>query len=283
MRSADNDPELQLAGGHAGEPVAGWRGRLLEFVEGPGFRTTVVIVIILNAVVLGLQTTEELKGRHLSLLHSLDDFALGFFCIELTLRIVAHRGAFFRDGWSVFDFVVVAVALLPVGGDLEIFRVLRVLRIMRLLTAIPRLRSVVSAMLSALPGMNAALILLAVVFYMFSVITTKLFGEQFPGLFGSIEDSLFTLFQIMTLESWASGIVRPVMQLHAHAPLVFVPFILLTAYGIVNLFVAMVVAAMSKVSQEEAEEQDAMMQDLAQEVRHLRDEIRQLRDDRDRR
>ena len=95
------------------------------------------------------------------------------------------------------------------------------------------------AMLSALPGMNAALALLAVVFYMFSVVTTKLFGEQFPGLFGSIRESLFTLFQIMTLESWASGTVRSVMEMHPHAPLVFVPFILLTAYGIVNLFVAM--------------------------------------------
>ncbi|MAN79223.1 MAG: hypothetical protein CMM77_17080 [Rhodospirillaceae bacterium] len=281
MQSADNDPELPLSGGHAGEPVAGWRGHLIDLVDGTGFRTTVVVIIVLNAIILGLQTTEEVNGAHLHILHSLDDYALGFFVVELSLRMLAHRGAFFRDGWSIFDFVVVSVALLPVGGGLEIFRVLRVLRIMRLVTVIPKLRKVVLAMLSALPGMNAALVLLAVVFYMFSVITTKLFGEQFPGLFGSIDNSLFTLFQIMTLESWASGIVRPVMHLHPHAPLVFVPFILLTAYGIVNLFVAMVVAAMSQVSQEEAEEHDAVIQDLAQEVRKLRVEIRELRDERE--
>jgi voltage-gated sodium channel len=281
MSGVENDQELPLSGGHRGPPVAGWRGRLIDFVDGSGFRTAVVMVIILNSAILGLQTSEEVQGRHLEILHSLDDYALGFFVVELTLRILAHREDFFRDGWSVFDFTVVAVALLPVGGNLEIFRVLRVLRIMRLVTVVPRLRKVVSAMLQALPGMNAALVLLAVVFYMFSVITTKLFGEQFPELFGSIVDSLFSLFQIMTLESWASGIVRPVMELHPHAPLVFVPFILLTAYGIVNLFVAMVVAAMSQVAHEEAEEQEAAIGDLAQEIRRLRDEIQALRRERD--
>ena len=274
------DPELPLPGGAGTAPVGGWRGKLIRFVDSTGFRTTVVVVILLNAAVLGLQTMEELDGGHLPVLHILDEIALGFFVIELALRITAHRGAFFRDGWSIFDFAVVTVAVLPLGGNLEIFRVLRVLRIMRLLTVVPRLRKVVTAMLTALPGMNAALLVLAVVFYMFSVITTKLFGDQFPGLFGSIDQSLFTLFQIMTLESWASGIVRPVMALHPHAPFVFVPFILLTAYGIVNLFVAMVVAAMSQVAHEDAEEQEQAINDLGQEIRELRSDIRALREER---
>lgn len=270
------EPGLPLSGGHEGAPVSGWRGKLINFVDGQGFRTTVVMVIILNTIILGLQTSKELQGEHFEVLHTLDDFALAFFSVELLLRIIAHREAFFRDGWSLFDFFVVAIAIVPIPGDYEILRILRVLRIMRLVTVIPKLRKVVSAMLLALPGMNAALLLLAVVFYMFSVITTKVLGDEFPGLFGSIHASSFTLFQIMTLESWASGIVRPVMELHPHAPLIFVPFILLTAYGIVNLFVAMVVAAMSQVAQEEAEEQGMAIEDLTQEVSQLRNEIREL-------
>lgn len=282
MSDAKEGLELPLSGGHDGAPVAGWRGKLIDFVEHPAFRAVVVLVIVLDSTVLGLQTMPELRDQKTHVIHYIDDFALLFFCVELSLRIIAHRVAFFRNGWSLFDLAVVSVALIPVAGDYEILRILRVLRILRLVTVVPRLRKVVKAMLSALPGMNAALLLLGIVFYMFSVITTKVLVEQFPGLFGTIPMSMFSLFQIMTLESWASGIVRPVMELHPHAPVIFVPFILLTAYGIVNLFVAMVVAAMAQVTQEEAEEEKEQIQELAVEVRHLRDEIRMLREERPR-
>jgi voltage-gated sodium channel len=166
------------------------------------------------------------------------------FVLEIVLRIAAHRLDFFRDPWSVFDFAVVSIALLPATGPFAVLRALRVLRVLRLLTMVPSMRRVVGGLLAAIPGLASVIAVIGIIFYVASVIATRLFSERFPEWFGHLGESAYTLFQIMTLESWSMGIVRPVMEVYPQAWLFFVPFILIATFTMLNLFIAIIVNAM---------------------------------------
>ncbi|MDW8374043.1 MAG: ion transporter, partial [Planctomycetota bacterium] len=172
---------------------------------------------------------------------ALDQAMLGFFVVELGLKLLARGLGFFRSAWNVFDLLVVAIALLPASGPLAVLRTLRVLRVLRLVSATPQLRFVVEALLHAVPGIGAIAGLIGILFYVFAVIVTKLFGASFPDWFGSIGASLYSLFQIMTLESWSMGIVRPVMQVYPWAWAVFVPFVIIATFTMLNLFIGIIV------------------------------------------
>ena len=206
----------------------------------------ITVLIVLNAIILGLETSDTVMASWGGWLLWADRILLTVFVIEIAARLVAHRLAFFRDPWSLFDFVVVGVALVPATGAFSVLRALRVLRVLRLITVAPSLKRVVSALISALPGMGAIVMLLGLVFYVSSVMATMLFGEQFPQWFGSLGASAYSLFQIMTLESWSMGIVRPVMEVYPWAWAFFVPFILATAFTMLNLFIGVVVNAMQE-------------------------------------
>jgi voltage-gated sodium channel len=192
-----------------------------------------------------------------------------------------HRARFFRDPWSVFDLAVVTVALMPSSGPFSILRALRVLRVLRLISAVPSMRRVVGGLITALPGMGSIMLLLVIVYYVFAVMATKLFGDRFPEWFGSIGASAYTLFQVMTLESWSMGIVRPVMEVYPYAWAFFLPYILSTTFTVLNLFIGIVVNAMqSEHAKEEEESRAAAHEDagaLLREVRALREEVRSLR------
>jgi voltage-gated sodium channel len=176
------------------------------------------------------------------------------FCVELVLRIYAHGLPFFRGAWNVFDFIVVAITLAPSNDSLAVLRSLRVLRVLRLVSAVPRLRRIVAALLHAVPGVGAIGALLLLVFYVYAVITTKLFSAAFPDWFGSIGDSMYTLFQIMTLESWSMGIVRPVMEVYSWAWIVFVAFIVMSSFTVLNLFIAIIIDSMQTLHETEQHE-----------------------------
>ncbi len=162
----------------------------------------ITVLIVINAIILGLETSPTVMAAVGPTLHLIDQVILGVFVVELALRIGYRRLAFFRDGWSLFDFAVVAIALAPTAPGLSVLRALRVLRVLRLITVMPRLKMVVQALLSSLPGLGAIAMLQGLIFYVAAVIATKLFGQAFPDWFGTIGHSLYTLFQIMTLESW---------------------------------------------------------------------------------
>ena len=227
-------------------------------------RTEQVItaLIVLNAIILGLETSDTVMASWGGWLLWADRILLTVFVIEIAARLVVHRLAFFRDPWSLFDFVVVGVALVPATGAFSVLRALRVLRVLRLITVAPSLKRVVSALISALPGMGAIVMLLALVFYVSAVMATMLFGESFPQWFGSLGASAYSLFQIMTLESWSMGIVRPVMEVYPYAWAFFVPFILATAFTMLNLFIGVVVNAMQEEHDEllKAEHEEVEMQ-----------------------
>ena len=262
-----------------------WRARLTRFVEHARVRQGITALICLNAVTLGLETWDDAMRVAGGLLIALDTAVLSVFVAEVAAKIVAYGRRFPRDPWNVFDFVVVGIGLVPATQSFSVLRALRVLRVLRLVSMVPSMRRVVQALLSAIPGMGSILLLLGLIYYVSGVMATKLFGAAFPEWFGSIGASMYTLFQIMTLESWSMAIVRPVMEVHPWAWAFFVPFILLTSFAVLNLFIAIIVNAMESHHRAEAAEEEAgreqerqQRQDrLDEELTGLRQELQALR------
>jgi voltage-gated sodium channel len=228
--------------------AAAWRQGLARWLDSRGVQGVVVGVILLNAVIMGLETSHSLMTAQGGLLHLLDRLCLWFFVVELALRLTAYRLHFWKSGWNWFDFLVVAVAVLPGAGPWAVLRSLRVLRVLRLLTAVPQMRKVVAAVLHSIPGLTGVVAVMAVFFYTAGVLATVLFGTTHPQWFGTLGGSLYSLFQIMTLESWSMGIVRPVMQAHPWAWAFFVPFIMVATFTILNLFIGIIVSTMQELA-----------------------------------
>lgn len=195
-------------------PASSPRIRLAKWVESALVQRFIIGVILLNGAILGLETNASMMERFGTLLVVLDKLCLFIFLIEIGIKLYAYRGLFWRSGWNWFDFLVVAIALIPNAGPWAVLRSLRILRVLRLLTVLPQLRKVVAAFIHAIPGLSGVIVLMTVFFYTMGVLATNLFGESFPHWFGTLGASLYSLFQIMTLESWSMGIVRPVMEVH---------------------------------------------------------------------
>ena len=258
---------------------------LRTLVDSKIFGQVVMAVILVNAVTLGLETSDRIYAAAGPLLDAIDRAALVFFTLELTLRLWANRWRFFTGGWNLFDLAVVAVSWVPAAGAITVLRALRVLRVLRLVSAIPQMRAVVGALFQALPGMGAIVAVLGLVCYVAAVMATQLFGATFPQWFGNIGASLFSLFQVMTLEGWSMGIARPVMEVHPWAWLFFVPFVVVTSFTVLNLFIALIVNSMQAVQAGEQnrsihaealahDEREAIleaMEDLRREIRELRE------------
>lgn len=257
---------------------------LNALVESARFQNFIIAVIVVNAITLGLETSPSVMAAAGGLLLVLDRLALAIFVVEIVLKLIVYRHNFFRSGWNVFDFLIVGVTLLPVGEGVSVLRALRILRALRLISVVPSMRKVVNALLRAIPGMSSVLTLLLLVFYVSAVMATKLFAGDFPEWFGSIGASFYTLFQVMTLESWSMGIVRPVMEVHPLAWLFFVVFILTTTFAVLNLFIAIVVDAMNTSDHAEQEETRELVasehEQVMAELRSLREELAELRAER---
>ena len=232
------------------------RASIRYFVNNPKFESTILTLVVINAIALGLETSQSLSANFGSALHLLDRTLLAIFCIEIGMRFFVDGIRFFRDPWKVFDFVVVAIALIPLTDSFSVMRAFRLLRIFRLLSLSPTLNRPVRALLRALPQVGSTLLLLIIVFYIFSVIATQLFGLEFPTWFGTVGRSMFSLFQIMTLESWSMGIVRPVMEVYPWAWMVFIAFIIASSFTVLNLFIAIVTDSMQTLHQQERDEME---------------------------
>ncbi|WP_069299201.1 ion transporter [Neptunicoccus sediminis] len=233
------------------------RQKLVVWLEQPAVTKFILVIIILNAITLGLATSEQIVAATGGLLALFDDVVIVIFVVEMLLKLYAYGWRFFLSAWNIFDLAIVTISLVPASDSLRVLRGLRVIRAMRVLSAVPQMRDVIKALLDAMPGMGAVVILLSIVFYIFAVMATMLYGETFPQWFGSVGASLYSLFQIMTLESWSMGIVRPVMAAHPFAWAFFVPFIICTAFAVLNLFIGLLVNTMQAAVEEE---QDAELE-----------------------
>ena len=227
------------------------RARIAAFLDRPAIRNGIIAVIIFNAIILGMETSPALMAAYGPLILFLDTVCLSIFVVEILLKLFAHRMAFFRNGWNLFDFVIVGIALVPSGQGLSVLRAMRILRVLRVVSVAPSLRRVVEGFVTALPGMGSVFLLMGIIFYIGAVMATKLFGADFPDWFGTLGRSGYTLFQIMTLESWSMGIVRPVMETYPYAWAFFVPFIMVTTFAVVNLLVGLIVNSMQDAHAEE--------------------------------
>jgi voltage-gated sodium channel len=249
---------------------------LRRVVEDPRTDKFIMGLIVVNAITLGLETWPAAMRAAGTFLLALDRAILAVFVAELALKLYAYGLRFWRNPWNVFDFLVVGVSLLPASGPLSVLRAFRVLRLLRLVSAVPRMRFVVESVIGALPGLGSIVALLVLFFYVFAVMATKLFGASFPEWFGSLPASMFTLFQVMTLEGWAE-IARALMAEYPLAWLFFLAFILLATFTVLNLFIAIIVNAMQAQHDADVRNGAEPEDPTTTELRALREETGALR------
>lgn len=255
-----------------------------DWIESRAVQNFIIALILLNSITIGLETSSEIMEQYGNFLLLVDQIILGVFTLEIVLKIYAFDIRFFKNGWNIFDFLIVGIALLPSGNGLSILRTLRIFRSFRLLKTVPRLRFIVEALLHSVPSIIWIFVLLLIIFYVFAVIGTFLFGVEFPHFFGTLGKSMYSLFQVMTLESWSMGISRPVMEVFPYAFLYFIPFILIATYTTLNIFIAIVVNTMSEIQQKEAElgfekiEQivNSERNDVLDDLRKLKEQINRI-------
>ena len=248
--------------------------KVRQTLETATLRNTIMAVIIFNAIILGLETSAPVMAAAGPLIIALDTACLAIFVVELVAKLFAYRGRFWRNGWNFFDFVIVGISLVPAAQMLSVLRALRILRVLRVISVAPSLRRVVEGFVTALPGMGSVFLLMGIIFYIGSVMATKLFGPTFPDWFGTLGLSAYSLFQIMTLESWSMGIVRPVMEVFPYAWAFFVPFIMVTTFAVVNLLVGLIVNSMQDAHhQEESAATDSYRDEVMERLRAIEEAV----------
>jgi len=259
-----------------------YRARLADFIESKMAVRIITGLILLNAVTLGLETDAQIMEQWGVYLRWIDRTLLTIFTIELAIKLVAYRLSFFRSGWNNFDFIIVSVSWLPASGTLSVLRAFRILRVLRLLSVVPQMRRVITALGHSIPGMSSVIGVLLIIFYVCAVLSTKLFGQHPDPLmqewFGSVGASAYTLFQIMTLESWSMGIVRPTMEHFPLSWIFFVPFIIITSFAVLNLFIGIIVDAMQMAQQPDRQADKAELKSFThEEVNELLAQLHTMR------
>jgi voltage-gated sodium channel len=237
---------------------------LRGFLESDRFQNFITIIIIINSILIGLETFPEIVKEYEVIIDIIDLIILALFTVEITLKLLIYRSRFFVSGWNIFDFIIVAISILPAAGSFSIFRALRIVRTLRLFKSLPKLRLIIESLVHSIPSIGWIGVLLGIVYYIFAVMGYNLFSDQYPEYFGSLSKSLFTLFQIMTLESWSSAIARPIMAGVPYAAIYFVSFILIATYTTLNVFIAIVVNTMNQMT----------LAGLHEEEEHVKDFVR---------
>ncbi|MCE7794384.1 ion transporter [Salipaludibacillus sp. CUR1] len=253
-----------------------WKSKLHSIVEHKWFTGIIITLILINAVVVGLETYPALYSEYRSFFWTADKILLWIFTIEIALRLLAARTIkhFFKNSWNWFDFLIVAAGHLFVGAYfVTVLRILRVLRVFRAVSVIPSLRKLVDALLMTIPALGNIMLLMGIIFYIFAVIGTMLFQSTAPEYFGSLQLSLLTLFQVVTLESWASDVMRPIFAELPWAWLYFVAFVLVGTFVVFNLFIGVIVNNVEKADHDEKEAENTH-----EEVKELRKEVKELKE-----
>ncbi|MDG6894200.1 ion transporter [Volucribacter amazonae] len=254
---------------------------LNTFVRGKFFHDFILTVIIVNAAVIGLSTYPTIEKNYNDLLTALNRICTIIFVIEFILRIYTYKMRFFKRRWDIFDLIVVIISLVPETSVASVFRFLRIIRILRLISIIPQIQFITQVLLKTLSSIFSVGILLMVVYYVYAVIVTNLYAHDFPELFGTINESYYTLFQMMTFDSWSSGIVRPVMQHHPYSWIVFISFIIIATYIVLNIVIGIIVDCINEIKgneeKEVCEKTELVYQNMINQLQQLQEEIKQLK------
>ncbi|HEY5706460.1 MAG TPA: ion transporter [Terrimicrobiaceae bacterium] len=219
------------------------------------FRRVVITLIVLNAIIVGLDTYPQIHAAYGKVLSLADRIILYVFSLELVLRLLGSNPpiAFFRSGWNLFDLIIVGVSFLPASQFFTVARLFRILRALRTVSVLPDLQKVVTALLRSLPALGHILILLALLMYVYAAIGTSLFGEFAPKYFGSLHQSVLTLFSVITLEGWIAVMDEVLPHIPA-AWIYFVTFILFATFVFMNFFVGVIVNNLQAVEIEERDD-----------------------------
>lgn len=271
-----------------GKKLEGLRGKAAEIVENPKFTRFIIFLILLNAVTLGLEASHLIDSDTIynTTIRLIDHVIIAVFCIELLLKLVAYRWSFWREGWNIFDFIIVAVSITPVTESFSVIRTLRVFRLLRLISVVPQMRRVVTALFHALPGMGSVVSVLLVIVYVAAVLTTQIFGvspdPEMKKLFGDLSNSMYTMFQLITMENWPE-VAENTMNLYPWAWTFFIPFIIITSFTVLNLFIGIIVDALSIVQEKDVEDENTKLRreirELRKDIIHLHEAIAQIRPD----
>lgn len=259
--------------------LPGLRGKIADFVEHRHFIAVISALIVINALTLGLETSTGLMANYGAAFHLFDKLVVTIFAVEIALKLYCYRLPFFKVGWNVFDFVIIVISLLPHAGPFAILRALRILRILRLFTLVPQMRNVIGALFHAIPGMASVIGILFIIVYVFSVLGTQFFGahesDALQAYFGDVGNSMYTMFQLMTLDDW-SDVANTTMESYPWAWAYFIPFIILTSFAVLNLFIGIIVDALNIVKEQDLKAEE---EDLRTEIRALSGKIDALQDD----
>ena len=262
---------------------------LKKLVDSKAFQGIILFVILFNCVLMGVETIKGLSENTLFVLAVINEVCLWIFIAEIILKFLAYGPSYFKDPWNWFDMFIVGISLFSGLSFMSAFRAMRVLRVLKSLKALKgtkligsvrHLQVIIVAIVRSIPSIMWTGILLILIYYIFALIGVNLFGDAFPDWFGNIGKAMYTLFQVMTLESWSMGISRPVMEVYSFAWAYFVPFVLLSSFIVMNVVVGIVVNAISEVTadnaKEEAKENPVSNKELVSEIHSLKEQLDRL-------
>jgi voltage-gated sodium channel len=229
-----------------------------RIADNPRFQGFILLVILANAVTLGLGTYEGIEDEVGSLLNTLDDAFLGIFLVELTIRIVAYGGRpwdFFKDGWNVFDFIVIGAVFLPgIRENITLLRLARLFRVVRVVSVFPDLRILVRAMVRSLPPIGSLVVLTVLLMYVYGMVGWILFHTEDPENWGSIGDAMLNLFIMLTLENWPT-LLEAGQEIHPASWIFFVSYVLIASFLVINILIAIIINSMEEVHDAERQEE----------------------------
>ena len=230
-----------------------------RIANSPRFQHFILGVIVVGAIIIGVETSATITARHGDVLVAMEIVIQTIFVAEIAIRMLAywpHPSAFFRNGWNIFDFAVVATSLLPqIGAFAMVARLARLLRVTRLVSVFPELRLIIGTMLRSIPSMGHVIVLLSLLLYVYAVLGFHFFRETDPARWGALGPALLTLFQMLTLEGWVE-IQGAVLDTHAWAWVYFSSFVFVAVFVVVNLFIAIVINNLESVKHEQQVDAD---------------------------
>jgi voltage-gated sodium channel len=230
------------------------RNRLARLVDSTGFTIVVTAVIVLNAIVLGLDTYGGLHDRFGDQLALINALCLAFFVGELALRMASYGRRpvdFFRSGWNVFDFVVILAAFVPVVREnATLLRLVRLLRVIRIIRVLPDLRVLLIGVWRSIPPLLSIAAVTAMLLFVYGMLGWLLFADELPQHWGNIGRAMLTLFVVLTLENFPQYMEEG-MEVHPWSWIYFVTFVLIAAFVVINVLIGIVLNSMEEAREAE--------------------------------
>lgn len=261
--------------------IAELRETLALVIYNKYFEFFMISIIILSALLVGIDTF-ELDPVYQEIIFTLDQMITIIFVMEIIMRISSYEKPleFFKDGWNIFDFVIVAASLIPIdGNESTVARLLRIFRVLRLITILPELKDILNALFRSAKSIGYVLLLMFIIFYIYAVMGTIFFEESKSGAWSDLGVALLTLFQIMTFEGW-TDVMYESMETHPYSWIFYVSFIVLTAYTFLNMIIGIIIETLNAEhkddAREEMEKEKQLLKELVAQNRLLIEKVEHL-------